>query len=79
MRGVWLSILAAGLSLSFGCAAPAKRAIYVVSVPGKGVMICRMEPRIGSHVEHRVCRPPNQRNQQREDLILAANRRRGNI
>lgn len=79
MRGVWISILAAGLSLGAACAAPPKKATYVISVPGKGVMICRMEPRLGSHIEHRVCRPPKHRQELREDLILSANRRRGNI
>lgn len=79
MRGVWLWIFAAGLALSAAYTAPPKRAVYIVSVPGKGVLICRMESRIGSHLEHRVCRPPNQRREQRDDLILSANRRRGNI
>lgn len=76
---MWLWIIGAGLALSAACAAPPKKAIYIVTVPGKGVMICRMEPRIGSHLEHRVCRPPNQRRQLREDMLLAADRRRGNI
>jgi len=79
MRGVLLSLLAAGASLSVACAPPLKRATYIVAVPGKPVMICRLEPRTGSHNEHRVCRPPNQLREQRADLVLNSNRRRGSI
>lgn len=68
---VWLGAL--------GCAAPRKRATYVIAVPGQGVMICRQERRIGSHLEHTVCRPPKQREQQRQDTLNDAARRRGSL
>ncbi|MBK7536864.1 MAG: hypothetical protein IPI49_16175 [Myxococcales bacterium] len=75
--GTWVFLV--GLALGSACAAPQKRATYIVAVPGKGVVICRLEHRLGSSIEYRVCRPPGQRREQHEALVVDAGRRRGRI